>query len=514
MIAPDDAPVTWHPTATHWGTYEAGVRDNRIVAMRPIAADPEPSDIGRSVVDALTGPTRVTAPMVRAGYLERGPVLAQNRRGAEPFHEVSWEVALDLVAHELERVRDLYGPAAIYGGSYGWASAGRFHHAQSQVHRFLGQLGGYTPSVGSYSFHAMEVIVPYVLGESALDHLVNLPTWDEVAEHTELVVAFGGLPLKNSQVNPGGVFAHIAAGSQQRCREMGVHFVNISPVRGDVDGTLESEWYAPRPNTDAAVMLALAHTIFAEGLQDEEFVQQCCEGQELFRRYLLGVDDNEPKDAEWAASLSELDASVIRDLARRIATRRTLISVSWSIQRADHGEYAYWAAIALAAVAGQIGQPGGGVALGLGSHHAPGTVQRMLPVAALPQHNEAAEVVEAIPVSRVADMLLNPGERINFDGGTVTFPDVRLVYWCGGNPFHHHQDLNRLVAAWQRPETIIVHEPFWTATARHADIVLPCTTPFERNDFARGLSESTLSAMHRVVDPPSEVRTTTRFSAR
>ena len=255
MIAPDDAPVTWHPTATHWGTYEAGVRDNRIVAMRPIAADPEPSDIGRSVIDALTGPTRVTAPMVRAGYLERGPVLAENRRGAEPFHEVSWEVALDLVAHELERVRDLYGPTAIYGGSYGWASAGRFHHAQSQVHRFLGQLGGYTPSVGSYSFHAMEVIVPYVLGESALDHLVNLPTWDEVAEHTELVVAFGGLPLKNSQVNPGGVFAHIAAGSQQRCREMGVHFVNISPVRGDVDGTLESEWYAPRPNTDAAVML-------------------------------------------------------------------------------------------------------------------------------------------------------------------------------------------------------------------------------------------------------------------
>ena len=61
----------------------------------------------------------------------------------------------------------------------------------------------------------------------------------------------------------------------------------------------------------------------------------------------------------------------------------------------------------------------------------------------------------------------------------------RLVYWAGGNPFHHHQDLNRLRRIWERPETIIVHEPWWTATARHADIVLPATTSLERNDAAR-----------------------------
>ncbi len=65
----------------------------------------------------------------------------------------------------------------------------------------------------------------------------------------------------------------------------------------------------------------------------------------------------------------------------------------------------------------------------------------------------------------------------------ITYPDIRLVYWAGGNPFHHHQDINRLRRAWQRPETIIVHEPCWTATARHADIVLPATTTLERNDI-------------------------------
>jgi biotin/methionine sulfoxide reductase len=82
----------------------------------------------------------------------------------------------------------------------------------------------------------------------------------------------------------------------------------------------------------------------------------------------------------------------------------------------------------------------------------------------------------AIPAARIADCLLHPGERYDYDGKSATYPDIRLVYWVGGNPFHHHQDLNRLRRAWQRPETIIVHEPWWTATARHADIVLPATT--------------------------------------
>src|SRR5262249_54302689 len=52
----------------------------------------------------------------------------------------------------------------------------------------------------------------------------------------------------------------------------------------------------------------------------------------------------------------------------------------------------------------------------------------------------------------------------------------------GATPFHHHQHLNRLQRAWQKPQTVIVHESWWTPTARHADIVLPATTTLERND--------------------------------
>ena len=86
-------------------------------------------------------------------------------------------------------------------------------------------------------------------------------------------------------------------------------------------------------------------------------------------------------------------------------------------------------------------------------------------------------------MARVSDMLLNPGGAFEYNGGTYHYPDAKIVYWAGGNPFHHHQDLNRLVAAWDRPDTVIVHDWCWNATTRRADIVLPCTTMLEREDI-------------------------------
>ena len=80
-------------------------------------------------------------------------------------------------------------------------------------------------------------------------------------------------------------------------------------------------------------------------------------------------------------------------------------------------------------------------------------------------------------------MLLNPDGLFAYNGEHYVYPDIRLIYWAGGNVFHHHQDLNRLLRAWQKPETIIVHEPWWTPMARHADVVLPATTPFEAQRY-------------------------------
>ena len=128
---------------------------------------------------------------------------------------------LDLLADELSRVLTEHGAAAIYGGSYGWASAGRFHHAQSQVHRFLNvAFGGYVRSVNSYSAGASTVILPHVLGPFESLSRRNV-TWDQIAEHTDFVLAFGGMALKNSMVASGGISRHIEPDAMRRRRARG-----------------------------------------------------------------------------------------------------------------------------------------------------------------------------------------------------------------------------------------------------------------------------------------------------
>jgi biotin/methionine sulfoxide reductase len=110
-------------------------------------------------------------------------------------------------------------------------------------------------------------------------------------------------------------------------------------------------------------------------------------------------------------------------------------------------------------------------------------------------------------VARIVDMLENPGANYDFDGKVCTYPDIRLIYWAGGNPFHHHQDLNRMVRAWRsKPETIIVNEQYWNPNAKFADIVFPATTMLERNDIGSSNRDRHMIAMKRILDPVGESR--------
>lgn len=257
-------------TVMHWGTWHVESREGEIVAVKPVPWDKNPSRIGQSLPDAVTSQTRIRRPAVRAGYLQHGPASREGR-GKEPFVEVSWEVALDLVARELRSVKARCGNEAIYGGSYGWASAGRFHHAQSQLHRFLKGFGGYTASTNTYSSAAGERILPHILGPLSPLHRQHTH-FSELARECQLFVAIGGLPLRNAQVNGGGANDHMLPYWLDKMQANGTRFINISPVRNDLSAVADAEWLAIRPGTDTALLLALSYVLIVESLYDRAFV--------------------------------------------------------------------------------------------------------------------------------------------------------------------------------------------------------------------------------------------------
>jgi len=86
----------------------------------------------------------------------RGDVLTRTFRSAGPKF---W-----ICCRELSRVSRGAWQPRIFGGSYGWGAPAGFHHAQSQIHRFLNSIGGYTRSVKTTAMPASEVTLPRILG--------------------------------------------------------------------------------------------------------------------------------------------------------------------------------------------------------------------------------------------------------------------------------------------------------------------------------------------------------------
>jgi biotin/methionine sulfoxide reductase len=486
------------PSLAHWGAFTALVEHGRVVGCDPFARDPSPSPMLAAIPDMVHSPLRIARPAIREGWREGKP-----RTGADRFREVSWDEALDLVAGELTRVRRDFGDTAIFGGSYGWSSAGRLHHARTLVRRFLFLGGGCVDQVGNYSWGAAQFLLPHVIG-TYQPVTGRVTDWASVVKHTGLIVAFGGLALKNAQVTSGGTGAHVLERWLRRAKQAGIRFVIVSPLKSDVPDFLDAQWIPIRPNTDTALMLGVAHTLVAENRHAAGFLARYCVGFESFQRYLSGKDDGVAKDAIWASGITGIEPDTIRNLARDAAGTRSLITCAWSLQRAHRGEQPYWASIALAAMLGGIGLPGGGFAFGHGSLNGVGVPRADLPGPEIEMPSNPAGT--SIPVARIADMLLQPGAAYEFNGRRDVYPDTRLVYWAGGNPFHHHQDLNRLRQAWQKPETIIVHESWWTPTARHADIVLPATTTLERNDVGGSSRDPYIFAMHRAIEPLGDAK--------
>ncbi len=479
---------------THWGIYDFHTRDGELIDVTPTPDDPDPSLLGRNLLRGNTA-LRVRQPAVRKSFLNHES-NHQAGRGSDEFVDASWDVVLELIANELIRVSDSHGNQAIYGGSYGWASAGRFHHAQSQLHRFLNTVGGYTASANAYSFAAAEVILPHVIGH--YEELLKAPSsWPTIISRCELMVCFGGMPLRNSQITNGGMGQHVQAGYMESARQAGIGFVNVSPMREDVGEFLNADWLAVRPGTDVALMLGIAYILVTNNWHDQIFLNTYCVGFDKFLPYLLGEGEEIPKTPAWASAITGLDEAQITTLARRMARSKTMISLSWSLSRHQHGEQPYWMGITLAAMLGQIGLPGTGIGLGYAVENKVGKNVAPKYLGHLPQG--ANPIRQFIPVARITEMLESPGSAFSYNGHALRYPEIKLIYWSGGNPFHHHQDLNRLKIAWQKPDTIICHELVWNALAQHSDIVLPVASFLERNDIGGAVNEDVLVAMKQVL---------------
>lgn len=521
-------------TATHWGILDVEVKDGKIISSKSsLNISPYPNPLQHYTKDLVEN-SRVKHAYVRKSYLENPSSPKPELRGSEEFVRVKYEDAIKLVARELKQTRKDFGNQSVFAGSYGWKSSGNVHNSRILLHRFMNLSGGFVGSLGDYSTGAAQVIMPHVVG--SIEVYEQQTSWPLVLEHSKVVILWGMNPYSTLKIS----WTSNEEDSQKYLQDLknsGKEIIIIDPrlsETGEFFGE-NAKWIAPIPNTDTAMILAMCHHLLVSKNYDKDFLENYTTGFDKFSDYLLGKTDGVVKDANWASKICGIEAKTITNLAEICKNNRTMLMVGWGMQRQHHGEQVHWAIVTLASMIGQIGLPGGGFGFsyhysGGGVPSAKGGIVGGINAAGVGKFDKDGKFVGlagdafkdgktgqswlqkatefAFPVARIAEALLNPGKIIDHNGKKITYPKIDFIYWVGGNPFVHHQDLNTLVKAFRKPRTVVVNEPYWTPTAKMADIVFPTTTQYERNDITMvgDYSNLYISPMKQIVEKQGDAK--------
>jgi DmsA/YnfE family anaerobic dimethyl sulfoxide reductase A subunit len=476
-------------------------------------------------LDTDDRPDSLSAPQLRAcargrAYLRRQyhpdrlqyPFKRVGKRGEGKLVRITWGEALDIVADQMQRVREKYGNEALfvpYGtGSYNQLNGS--HIARRLMNLFGGCLGIYN----SYSWGAINIATPTVYG--------TLVTGNQRQDwlNSRYIIMWGWNPAEMRDGTNSDYFIKLA-------RESGAKVICIDPRHSLSAAALADEWIPIRPGTDTAMMSAMAYVMLNEGLYDADFVRTHCvgwddaqmpvgaENAETYSDYLLGERDGIPKTPQWAEAITTVPAATITRIAREYATRKPgMLYQGYGMQRRAYGEQVVRAGCVLAAITGNVGISGGW-ASGLGDQ-APdgGPLWTVFPVGENP-------VKVSIPVFLWSEACLRGHELTSAEGvvgSAYLKTDIKLIYAVATNCLiNQHADVKRSAAILKdesKVEFIVVQDNFLTPTALFADVVLPACTQFETWGVEDGWKYGDEVILQpKLVEPPGECKSDYRICA-
>ena len=523
---------------TNGGPVFVYVRDGRILRITPIEFDEDDAEgwtieaRGRSFApprkttvsshtlawkSLIYSPDRLLYPMKRVDFDPHGERNPQNR-GTSGYERIGWDEALDLVAAEIKRVKREHGPGAIMNGSGSHHTWGVLGYWLSARIRFFNTIG-WTPVMHNPdSWEGWYWGAAHHWGQSARNGGgETYGTVEDLLKHAEMVVFWSSDPEATS-----GVYgAHDGTIRRQWLKDLGIPCVHIDPFHNHTAQLLGGKWIAPRPGTDSAMVLAIAHVWMTEGLYDEEYVAERTVGFEKWRAYVLGEEDGVPKTPEWQEAESGVPARDLRALARAWGTKKTylaaggLIGFGGACRTATGTDWAR-GMVCLMAMQG-LGKPGvnmgclqqgtpldthfffPGYAEGGYSGDLTGTALSINMYQRMPQLATVNTVSQVVPRLKIPEAVLDghceayPTDPKSIEGQFQRYEypapghsEVKMYYKYGGSHFGTMTDTNRFARMYRSDKLeFVVNQGIWMeGETEFADVILPACTNFERWDIS------------------------------
>ena len=404
------------------------------------------------------------------------PMRRTGERGSGQFERISWDEATDMVAANINRIKEQYGNTSLYVpyGTGGYNQMG----GKWSADRLMNMIGGALGYYNSYSWACITRATMTVYGTDETGN--QRQDW----LNSKYIIMWGWNP---SEMRDGTNSEYFL----KEARKRGARIICIDPRMTMSAVALADEWIAIRPGTDVALMSAMAYVMITEGLVDTNFIGKYCMGyeksqmpeayknEETYKDYILGIKDNQPKTPEWAEQITSIPGHDIIRIAREYATAESAVLYQgYGMQRRAYGEQVVRAGCVLAAITGNVGKSGGwasGIALQAGG----GPFWNVLPLLDNP-------VKAQIPTFLWSEAVLRGPELTEKDGlvGIDKLPHgIKMIWAVASNAIvNQHANINRtieIIKDTSKLEFFVVQDNFMTVTAQFADLILPACTQFE-----------------------------------
>ncbi|MBS2014562.1 MAG: molybdopterin oxidoreductase family protein [Deltaproteobacteria bacterium] len=408
--------------------------------------------------DLHEDPDRLRRPLVRDG---------------DSFREATWDEALDRAAEGIRRVQEQHGKdaVAVYQGNPTAHNLGLMTIGQL-VFRTLG-------TKNLYSASSVDQVPHMRASHDMFGHVFFMPVPD--IERTDFWLVVGANPVvsNGSIMTAPDVKRRIAA-----IKGRGGKVVVIDPRRTETAELADRHLFA-RPGTDALVLFALLHVVFASGLaRPGSYVTGVKELEALAKRFT----------PERVAAVTGIAAGDLWELGRDFAkAERAAPYVRVGTCHQEHGTLVSWLAYSLAAITGNLDREGGLMwttpaadmvriadLVGLRGH---GTFRSR--VRGLP------ETAGELPVAVLAEEIETPGKG-----------QVRALVTSAGNPVLSTPNGKRLDRALASLEHMVCIDGYLNETTRHAHVILPPCSPLQRAHYDLALNAFGVENAAKWVDPP------------
>lgn len=431
------------------------------------AIDPHPGNLATPEGACLKG----------LSYLERvepgSRLLHPLRRQPDgSFQAIPWEEALAYMTERFLAIRKRFGPQSVFY----YAGSGTKGLLNGAGMAFWRAFGGCTTTYGDLCWPAGLEATRLTLGDNR-----HSAPWD--LAQARLIILWG----KNAAVTNLHQMRFL-----DQALEQGARCVVIDPRRTE---TAERAHLLvqPRPGTDGALALGLAHLLIREDRVDHAFI----------RDHVLGFEAFAASVASWTpertAEATGVAPAFLAALAQELGTLKPLtICAGFGMQRYSNSGQTMRAILALLAITGNIGKPGAGWVYANLQSDVFSTVKDPL---------DFYPPAAPDPVLRVTVSTARLGQDMLAQDG----PPLKAAWVERGNPLSQNPDTAKVREAFRALEFRVVVDERLTDTAREADLVLPAKSLFEQTDVIGGYWHPYLQIRQKVVEPPGEVKPETEL---